>query len=152
MSFYFRIETHMRRGGPAWEQMINHMTQSFHSLPPWISVRQLFGMRKVKRKKIKKKSPHHLLTFMFMVKEIARWQNRTWIDLAGSFGRFEYWTCWSLLMKGCFHLDYFRWSNLLISEAEEHAGLGGGVFSWLCVKDVHADYMFWNWCKVGLFQ
>ena len=61
-------------------------------------------------------------------KLIARWQNRTWIDFVGSFGRFEYWTCWSLLMKGCFHLDYFRPSNLLISEAEEHAGLDGGVF------------------------
>ena len=69
---------------------------------------------------MKKKSSHHLLTFMFMVKEIARWQNRTWIDVVGSF---EWWICWFLWIKGCFHLEYFRPSNPLISKAEEHAGL-----------------------------
>ena len=51
-----------------------------------------------------------------------------------------------------FSRGLFRAIGPVESEAEEDMFLGSGVFFFPCMKDVSADDMCWNCCKMGLLQ
>ena len=88
------------------------------------------------------------------VMEIVRWQNHTWNDLVGKKGSF-------LVFLTGRHVDFFWWKDFFTwiiwafepveSEAEKDVVLGSGIFCFPCMKDVSADDMCWNCCKMRRF-